>query len=58
MAISRYEQNFMTWVFEIMQNGFYQKNERTGIATKRKEVEGKRESEKTGFIKTGTISLE
>ena len=35
MAISRYEQNFMTWVFEIMQNGFYQKNERTGIATKR-----------------------
>ena len=35
MAISRYENQFMNWVFEIMQNGFYQKNERTGIATKR-----------------------
>lgn len=35
MAISRYENQFMNWVFEIMQNGFYQKNERTGVATKR-----------------------
>lgn len=35
MGISRYENQFMNWVFEIMQNGFYQKNERTGVATKR-----------------------
>lgn len=35
MAISRYELKFMEWVFEIMNHGFYQKNERTGIATKR-----------------------
>lgn len=35
MSISRYEYQFMNWVFDIMQNGFYQKNERTGIATRR-----------------------
>ena len=35
MSISRYEMRFMEWVFEISQNGTYQKNERTGIATKR-----------------------
>lgn len=33
--INPYEQRFMNVVFEIMNNGFYQKNERTGIATKR-----------------------
>lgn len=36
MAVSRYESNFMNYVFDIMQNGFYQKNERTGVATKRR----------------------
>ena len=35
MAISGYEQNYMTAVLEIMQHGSFQKNERTGIATKR-----------------------
>lgn len=35
MAISRYEQRFMDIVFEIMSNGYYQVNERTGIGTKR-----------------------
>ena len=33
--ISRYEMSFMALVQQVMKTGFYQKNERTGIATKR-----------------------
>lgn len=35
MAISRFESKYMEWLFEIMQNGHFQMNERTGVATKR-----------------------
>ena len=35
MAISRFENQYMAWLFEIMQNGHYQMNKRTGVATKR-----------------------
>ena len=33
--ISRYETQFMNLAFSVMKTGFYQKNERTGIGTKR-----------------------
>lgn len=35
MAISRFELRAIEWIWEIMNNGYYQKNERTGIGTKR-----------------------
>lgn len=34
-GVSRYEHQFMNWVYEIMNNGYYQMNERTKVATKR-----------------------